>query len=337
MGGKGFQCALLSEVTGAYASQAKTPPSITTLNSAIVCAHPQQTIYGCCPKIIFHGTLSGFESKICEVGRPFEHVKQHCCIPLVLEFFLLIFSNPCYREAPDFDKRAKQYSGVGVGVGVGTSLFLLKLNATSQMSTQNYQALDKIRNGSDRYKVLGRITRLWESVNLSNKYTREVLSLEFLLLDAKGTHIHVVLLKKYFMDFGDILQGNGATKVYLNLDVADVTAYRNREKHILAEQPSDISSTQIGIIIAQRNGKCNKKLRMSVPDCGVEVGSRSERYMLRMDVEDPSGVTLFVAFDREAEYLIQKPVKELVDSYKKASPCNFTYHLGVCFFQLKQK
>ncbi|KAF9625531.1 hypothetical protein IFM89_023842 [Coptis chinensis] len=53
-----------------------------------------------------------------------------------------------------------------------------------------------------------------------------------------------------------------------------------------------------------------------------------DRYMLRMDVEDPSGVTLFVAFDREAEYLIQKPVTELVDSYKKASPCNFTCHLG---------
>ncbi|KAF9625968.1 hypothetical protein IFM89_028354, partial [Coptis chinensis] len=61
------------------------------------------------------------------------------------------------------------------------------------------------------------------------------------------------------------------------------------------------------------NKNCNKKVVDRVcPECHLETRNRNERYMLRMDVEDSSGVTQFVAFDREAKYLIEKPVKELV-------------------------
>ncbi|KAF9607994.1 hypothetical protein IFM89_004391 [Coptis chinensis] len=41
------------------------------------------------------------------------------------------------------------------------------------------------------------------------------------------------------------------------------------------------------------------------------------------------GYFRLLLFDREAEYLIQKPVKELVDTYKKAQPYNLSFITNV--------
>ncbi|XP_065632142.1 uncharacterized protein LOC112008489 isoform X2 [Quercus suber] len=178
------------------------------------------------------------------------------------------------------------------------------------------------------------------------------------------------------------LSSTCATKLYINLDIPEVTRVRDKLHNTIKGSPrvadgelplhdrktiaelKDLewnSKTQDMVVTCQakivnvnnRCGwyynachKCKKKVKPSkgvlwCEHCKVEPKSAVPRYRIQTKVEDETGSTTFILFDRESEKFISKTAKELAEMKEKDLNDNsLPWEIGnivgkECLFQLR--
>ncbi|KAG2561810.1 hypothetical protein PVAP13_8KG123702 [Panicum virgatum] len=126
----------------------------------------------------------------------------------------------------------------------------LALNDAAQWASPYQQAkimtstkkLQDITLGQQDCKILGRLTRLWDSKNMRSKSADPLISIDGIIIDEKGTMVQITVPKKLAQQFRPLLaEGQGSVYIFTNLTAVDSkqrTYIYHHQKYMLQFQPN---------------------------------------------------------------------------------------------------
>ncbi|KAF9623296.1 hypothetical protein IFM89_000785 [Coptis chinensis] len=168
--------------------------------------------------------------------------------------------------------------------------------------TTHYNLIKQVTKSVRNLKLRVRIDRSWDHFLVGNE---TLLSKDMILIDEKGDQINASIPMEIYPQFKEKVQDGSVGKRYK-----------------FKAKISDIDNKYNWHYNCCESDQCRRKVELKYPEwwcdyCSISMKEPTKRYKVQFEIEDSTCKKLITTFDDEAEYLLQRPLDELLKIEKQ--------------------